>query len=839
MPPLGAALAAAGAVIAASPILTFAAQIGASLVLSAVAQRLQGRPSSSPSFEQRTSIRAPVVPRELVYGRVRKGGTIIFAHATRNGNDDYLHLIYALAGHQIDALEAVYFDGELAVDVAGGVIQQRYQDSVAIEWRLGSNNATPITNPFLPQDLWGPQHLCLGVPILYLRLRGSAEDFPNGLPNVTVLLRGKNDILDPRLGTRGYSSNAALCVADYMHDARFGLALPYGAEGGIDTASLIEAANVCDETVARAGGGTEARYAANGVMSSAETPKENIEGLLTAMGGRVLYSGDRWFTRAAAYRLPTVTLGPGDIREAGISVQTRRSRADNFNSVRGQFVAPENDWQPDDFPAVRSSFYLAEDRGVDSWRDLALPFTTSSGAAQRLAKIELERARRQQVIQVSGMLSAWRAKVGDTVLLTYPRWGYEAKPFEVRKATLRIENGALVPDLTLAEVSPLQFDWSASEEQIYAAAPPTNLPSPFEIGAPGAPSILEELYVTRGGVKGRLLISWSPSPGPFLDFYEVQARRTLTREGAATGEDWATLVRTTLTSVSRDDAALGTWEIRVQAVNTLGRRSAWSTSTAVVAGVTAQPQELEDVNLQSNGGNAVLTWRLPRDLDVLMAGRVLIRHSAMGVPTWANSQSYFEVAGSQTVAVVPLKEGSYLIRPIDSSGQLGPVTIRSTKGIQAVTFAPANSMVENPVWDGARTNVTVDAALDSLTLTDPTLPGLYGFDSAVDFGLVRAVRARSLIRMTALNLASTIDDRTALMDDWGDFDDTEGAFCDVVVEARFTDVDPVLNDWTDWIRLDSNEIAFRAVQARAHLISTNPDFNILVSELAIFFDEVT
>jgi hypothetical protein len=840
VPQVGAAVAAGvtalSAAAAASPLLMAALQLGAGLVLSAAARRLQGRPESPAA---RVSVRAPVVPRDIVYGRVRKGGTLIFLHRTRNDGKDYLHLIYALAGHQIEAIEKVYFDGREAIDVTTDTRASRYADSMIYRTRLGTPDQTAITAPFLPTDLWTPAHRCRGVPLLYLRLRGEADDYPSGLPNVTVLLRGRNEIFDPRTSTTGYTSNAALCLADYMASIRYGLRLGYGVEGGVETAALIAAANICGENVALAQGGTEPRYTVNGVLSTAATRKENIEALLTAMGGQAVYAGDRWRIYPAAYQTPTVALTPDDIRS--ISVTTRRSLADNFNAIRGQFVSPENDWQPDDFPPVRSAVYLAEDQIIESWRDLTLPFTTSSSAAQRLAKIELERTRRQQVVQVSGMLSAWRAQVGDTVTLTYPRWGYTAKPFEVKKVTLAISDGALLPELTFAEVSPLQYDWSASEQQIYAAAPPTDLPDPFVIGAPGAPQVQEALYETRDGAAARvrLDITWAASSGPFLDVYEVETRRTKTQEGADTGEAFLPLVRTALTVAERLDAAPGTWEVRVRAISTFGRRSAWSTTTVAVQGLAAPPAQLSGVTLQSAGGLAVLKWALPTDADVRIGGRVVIRHSALGVPTWPNSVSYDEVAGNQTIAVVPLKPGAYLLRAVDATGVPGPVTIVSTKGIQATPFVPASSLVEHPTFSGSKTNVVVNGS-DQLTLVSVAAEGLYAFSATMDLGAVKAVRLRSVIKTLADSLASTIATRPGNISTWGSITGGEDARIDVIVEARFTDDNPGGSPtWTGWSRLDNNEVSFRGAQFRARLTSATPDFNLLIDELAVFADEVT
>jgi hypothetical protein len=787
------------------------------------------------------SVRAPVVPRDIVYGRVRKGGTLIFLHRTRNNGKDFLHLIYALAGHQIEAIEKVYFDGREAIDVTTGHAGGSATPT-AVQWDRSARRRRTrrrSRTPLLPTSVWGPRIAAGACRSSTCGSGGRRTTIPSGLPNVTVLLRGetRSSTRAPRPPATRRMRRSALPTT--WHGGH-GLRLGYGVEGGVDTAALIAAANICGESVALAQGGTEPRYTVNGVLSTAATRKENIEALLTAMGGQAVYAGDRWRIYAAAYQTPTVALTPDDIRS--ISVTTRRSLADNFNAIRGQFVSPENDWQPDDFPPVRSAVYLAEDQGSSLARPHAAVHDLVLGHAQRLAKIELERTRRQQVVQVSGMLSAWRAQVGDTVTLTYPRWGYTAKPFEVKKVTLAISDGALLPELTLAEVSPLQYDWSASEQQIYAAAPPTDLPDPFVIGAPGAPQVTESLYETRDGAAARvrLDITWAASSGPFLDVYEVETRRTKTQEGADTGEAFLPLVRTALTVAERLDAAPGTWEVRVRAISTFGRRSAWSTTTVSVQGLAAPPAQLSGVTLQSAGGLAVLKWSLPTDADVRIGGRVVIRHSALGVPTWPNSVSYDEVAGNQTIAVVPLKPGAYLLRAVDATGVPGPVTIVSTKGIQATPFVLASQLVEHPTFAGTKTNVSVNGS-DQLTLVNSALPGLYTFSATMDLGAVKAVRFRSLIEMTAVNPALTFDALPGNFDAGpGTFDNPDGGSADCVVEARFTDDNPGGSPtWGPWARLDSNEVQCRGAQFRLQATVQTPGFNLLVSQLSVRADEVT
>lgn len=828
-------------VLAAGGIGAALVRLGGTLLLSYASQALMPKPKVA--LQARTvTIREPVVPRDLVYGRARKGGVIAFLHAS-GAKDQYLHLVIVLAAHRVKSIGGVWFDGELAV-TAGGTVQGRWAGKIAIEKRLGAPDQTAFASLMADvPEKWTSAHRLAGCAALYLRLTYDPDVFPSGIPNITVDIEGKDDILDPRTGQRGYSENPALCLADYMAHAAFGVGAGIGAADGLEVESLIEAANICDEIVPLASGGSERRYSCNGVVSLAEAPKTIIEGLLSAMAGRVAVQGGNWRIHAGAWRLPEVTLTADDVRAGGLVLATRISQSENFNAVRGQFVSPENDWQPDDFPAYASAVYLAEDGGERKWRDISLPFTISAAMAQRLAKIELERARRQMTVKLSAKLASWRAGVGETVMLSYARWGFAAKPFEVHGVSLDLtasgDGALLLPELILRETSPLIYDWSASEEAIYAAAPRTSLPGPADVPAPGTPQLAEEMYETRSGTGVRTLIraTWTGAPSDFVREYQIRARRVFDKEGVPTGEDWITLGRTDQPAWEIRDVKPGRWEVAVKSLSVIGVSSPYVSAGIEILGLTAPPAALENLTIQTAGGLAILKWLPSTDLDVRIGGRIVIRHSGALTATWATSTSMDEVAGSDAVALVPLKPGTYLVRAKDNSGNLGPVATVVTKGAQVLPFAPVMSLAADPAWIGDRVNVAVDGA--ALKLLDISAEGSFTFPVGMDFGGLRLVRLRSEIDVAALSLAGLFDDRTALIDSWLDLDDTDGAEIDVIVEARSTDDDPAGTPvWSDWSRLDSSEDEVRAVELRARLTSASPDYNVLVSKLRIHAEEV-
>ena len=110
--------------------------------------------------------------------------------------------------------------------------------------------------------------------------------FEQGLPNISAKVKGRK-IYDPRTTTTVWSENPALVIRDYLTDTVYGL----GATAAeIDDASFIAAANVCEESVTLIWRRHARRYTFNGVVDTQNTPRSNLEQMLTALNGSLYYS---------------------------------------------------------------------------------------------------------------------------------------------------------------------------------------------------------------------------------------------------------------------------------------------------------------------------------------------------------------------------------------------------------------------------------------------------------------------------------------------------------------------------------------------------------------------
>ncbi len=881
MPPVIAAVAGIAAVVAGATgtalaiagvtLLTAAelVSLGVSLVLSGASALLAKKPEGAQFLQagQTVTIRSPDEPLPLIYGETRVGGVIEFLHSTSvtpaaGASLDYLHMVVVLAGHECESIGAIYFDDEVVPLGGSGIPSSgQYADKAGVNYvrvkkHLGAWDQAADADLIAECAGLGlnASDRFRGLTYLYIRLRYNTDVFPNGVPNVTAVVKGRK-VFDPREGghdasdpgTWTWSDNWALCVLDYVRGVPMRLGAGavervFGAPTGdadIDIATYIAAANISDESVPVAGGGSEGRFTVNGRLSASVEPESALAALLTAGSGFHVWAGGKSRLFAGAYQSPSAALGVDDLR-GPLHVQVRRARRDLFNGVKGVFAGPSTNWQRADFPAIASETYRARDNGERIWRDIELPFTAAPSMAQRLAKIELLKNRQEITVVFPAKLTALKVAVGDTVTLTIASKGWSEKEFLVIGWALSIDSGGeggaptLGVDLTLQETDASIYAWETSEEQTIDPAPDTTLPDPRVVLAPGAPLASEALYATRdsAGVKARVTMAWNPSVDAFLREYQPEYR---VNTGSGFGA-WIKLPRTPDAIAFIDDAAPGVYDFRVTAINQLGRASeAALTEGVTVYGLGAAPGGLSGVSLQLAGGLALLSWNQVPELDVRIDGIVEFRHSHdLAATNYANAVSIGKPApGAASQWVLPLREGTYFLRAIDSTGNPGPASSIATKQATALAFAPLSTVTEHATFTGTKTDCEVSGGV--LKLSAGETSGLYAFAAGQDLASVKRVRLTPLIAATITNTDDLFDGRSGNIDTWEDFDGVSGGEADAWVEARFSDDG---STWTSWRRLDAGEAIARYVEYRLQLTASAANYNIEIAQLSVTAEEV-
>ena len=320
-------------------VIKFTATVAASMAASKLLAPKMPSFADSSLSDRSQATRNPISARTIVYGKTRVSGTIVYI-STTGATNEYLHIVLTLAGHEIQAIDEIYFNDELVPldPVYTNQPTGFYAGVARINKKLGVAGDTADADLIadtvnLTDGKWTSAHKLSGIAYLYVRLTWDAEKFPSGIPNISAVIRGKK-VLDPRTSNTAYSANAALCLRDYLTDAALGMGM---SSAEVDDTAFGVAATICEEQVQILPTSpvvNENRYEANGVIVTSASPDENIGKLLSAMGGLIAYTGGRIVPYASAYRIPTVTLDEKHF-VGSINVQTKTSARDRVNSVKG------------------------------------------------------------------------------------------------------------------------------------------------------------------------------------------------------------------------------------------------------------------------------------------------------------------------------------------------------------------------------------------------------------------------------------------------------------------------------------------------------------------------
>jgi hypothetical protein len=626
-----------------------ATYVAVSLAVSAVTSWaiMSLMPKPDPPQQESQSILAntkeAAASHDIIYGNIRKGGSIVYLEATGEENK-FLHIIIALAGHEVAGIDSIYVSDEIvALDGNGFVTDARWNSKIRIKKHLGASDQTVDTDLLAESNQIDSNFKGQGIAYLYVRLEYDQDVFTNGIPLFTAMVRGKK-VGDPRTGGVAYSNNPALCIRDYLI-SDYGL-----ADSSVDNTIFAVAANVCDENVELAAGGSEKRYSMSGTFKSSSTIGSVLQKMTTSCAGTLFWGQGNWQLKAGYYTAPVKNFTLDDLR-GPISMQTRSSMRDIFNVVRGTFNDAGQDYITVDFPEVNSAAFLAEDNDVETALDLQLPFTTSSATAQRIAKLTLFRGREQISFSADFGLSAFNVQVGDIISLTNDRYGWSAKEFEVVgwRFFSNQDAGDLRINLTLRETSSAAFSWSAEETEIISnnsALPNFATVDPVENLILTATTVLNDDGIAIPAIRA----SWDVSPNQFVQYYEIQYKRlggeedygpiseTYTAEeewgliSAAddSEEDWGLTSETIVSPDPQYTSIIGTtnsftiqpvlngyvYDVRVRAINSLGVRSPFTTEALSSQGDTIPPSTPSGLSAVGQSKSITISWTNPADLDL-------------------------------------------------------------------------------------------------------------------------------------------------------------------------------------------------------------------------------
>jgi len=809
------------------------------------------------SGSKAVNIKQSNATRKIIYGETRTGGVYAFIRATNS--DKVLRLAVMLASHEVEEIGNIYFNevkltttvNSATTGTLNVTAPNKYTENTSLQIKLGTDGqAAAGTLKESGSTKWTSDHRLRGIAYIaaaLTRRKGNQNDHKEGVPTISAVVKGKK-IYDPRTSSTAWSDNPALVIRDYLTDTEFGLGAPASE---INDTAFIAAANICDEVVADKSGGTAKRYTFNGVIDTANTPKSNLEQMLSSLAGTIYWSNGQWSLKAGAYITPSVTLDEDDL--AGpLQITTENTKRDAFNGVRGQFVGPSTGYQVTDFPEVTNSSFLQADNNEESFINLNLPFTDTSKEAQRIAKLILFKSRQTISVATKFKLTAFQFEVGDTVMLTNSRMGWTQKVFEVVSWSLNFSHENTTVDCLLVETNSDVYAWNAEEDDF--EDDDTDLPDPFDIPAPTL-SVTEELRIVNEEVLTVFDIDVQ-SGSIYADRFEVQIKESTKTKYKNIG----TGIEGVYEFIGAKDNI--TYDIRARIINTLGVVSDYATISHDTVGKTAPPANVTNFSVNIVGSQAELSWEPVSDLDL---SHYRIRHSSKTTgATYSNATDLIKkVSRPANTAIAPALTGTYMIKAVDKSGIESASATASVAIIDKIEdFNVVATLTQDPSFAGIKTNVVaVENVLkldtttdfddtagnfdDALSLFDSgfgsvVATGTYEFDNFVDIGSVVTSRVTARMTVDRLDYADSFDAATSNFDDrQGLFDGDADNFGDTDVELQIatTEDDPSSSPtYTDFRKFVVGNYKARAFKFRAILTSTDTDATPVVSVLSVTVD---
>lgn len=489
----------------------FLLSMGASMALGVASQLLGPKIPKSQLSRLNVSLE-PTTPRKTVLGTTAMNTDLRY-HEASGTNQEYIDYIIATSAHKVKSIDELWFDDKLAWSAVSGVSStySGYLD-VAVRIEGTAANTIAINGGFK----WGSTRRLTGCSYIWLRIRRTGvtdkveSPLVNGLPNRVTIIGEGGLLYDPRLdstvaGGSGshrandqstwgtYTSaedcdNPALQLLWWLLGWRINGQLSVGCgvpPERIDLESFITAANICDEPVTLAAGGTQRRYSTSGTMTDSDNRIDIINTYLGCMNGTLRDSNGRLTVTVLKNDLADYVLDLTDDDILGeFQWNQTRGLTESYNVVRGRYVDPSNNslYQMVDYPEVR----IDSPDGIDRVLSLDLPFVEDGNRAQRIAKQFLQRSQYKGTFSAVFTAKALGCQVGDIVLLSFSPLGWDNKPFRV--ISQQISSTCQVP-LELVEESADIYAWDNDERALVQPTAPTiydPLNNPFILGVADA-----------------------------------------------------------------------------------------------------------------------------------------------------------------------------------------------------------------------------------------------------------------------------------------------------------------------------------------------------------------
>jgi hypothetical protein len=432
--------------------------------------------SLDPSTSRKAVLGDTAMPLDLRY------------HEASGTDQEFIDYIIAVAAHKVASIDQIWFEQTLAWSATGGV-SSTYAGYLTVTTRTEGTAGNVI--PINAGTVWDSSCRLTGCAYVRLRIKRTGNTkktespLVQGLPSRITIIGEGALLYDPRLdstvpggsgshrandqatwGTYVASEtydNPALQLLWFLLGWKINGKLSVGAgvpPARIDMESFITAANLCDESIALASGGTQPRYRASGVVGDDESRMDVIQTLLTSMNATLRDNGGKLTLSVLKNDLadPVLDFTDGDFLGEFVWDQTGGGLSQGYNIARGRFIDPSTNslYQLAEYPEV----FIPSPDGIERVMSLDLPFVEDGRRAQRIAKQALQRVQFRGQLNAEFSAKALGCDVGDIVRITLGALGFNQKPFRVM--TKEIRPDGRVP-LTLIEESPLIYQWDKDD----------------------------------------------------------------------------------------------------------------------------------------------------------------------------------------------------------------------------------------------------------------------------------------------------------------------------------------------------------------------------------------
>ena len=523
----------------------------------------RGMEASKGNFGTKLAGKGAAVPRQLIYGQCRVGGTIVKMETT-GATSDTLHLAIVLAGHAIqgndsspagvvalhindlicttqsatESGETVHYvtnsdltnsDNDNAFSGGGGGRLIRFTFHDGSQTTRDGLAATSLSSSYPTTCKFQ------GMAYVYMEIIYDPEKLPN-MPNIWFDVKGKK-VFDPRDSSTAWSDNPALIVRDVIADTIYGLKAPTSeindtsASGGFQAA-----ANICAATVSLPSSGTETRYTLNGMSHAGASLSGLLEGFLSSCAGNITYTNGKFNMFAGGSQTPSLTI-TDDNTLSDISVSTKSGSGELYNGVKSIYVDKTNNYQAAESPIYESAAYLAQDTpsGAASANfkknfEAQLPFTVTNTMAQRLQRIQLNKQRHGTMVSLLTTLEFMKCQPSDWVQMTNSRLSYTNKNLEIISMQMEfLENEGQVfaaTRLNLQEVSSGIWDYAASDYTTPQATVSNPSGGTLVIPAPTSLALAQQTRQEGPTAKIDILVSWTNSVASGIQGTEIQFKES-------------------------------------------------------------------------------------------------------------------------------------------------------------------------------------------------------------------------------------------------------------------------------------------------------------------------